>query len=134
MQNIKKLALYLSIMILSPALYGASDDATPQIKICKAALSSIMGIDHRTIQAEKRETGVVSLHYRIEGEKERYAYKCRVEGNRVIWGSAGGRWRTDKSDAVITFTIGGAHITIEERFNDEPLTRASRTTLPLSEL
>ena len=134
MQNIKKLALYLSIMILSPSLYGASDDATADIKICKAALSSIMGIDHRTIQAEKRETGVVSLHYRIEGEKERYGYKCRIEGNRVIWGSAGGRWRTDKGDAVITFTISDVHITIEERFNDEPVTQASRTTFPLSEL
>ncbi|HEO99723.1 MAG TPA: hypothetical protein ENO02_10535 [Epsilonproteobacteria bacterium] len=134
MQKIKRMTLYLSIVIFSPALYGASDDAAIHVKVCKAALSSIMGVDDKTIHAEQRKEGSISLYYRLEGEKERYDYKCRVDGSRVIWGSALGRWRTDKEDALITFSISDAHITIEERFTDEPVSQASRTTFPLSEL
>lgn len=134
MQKIKRLTLYLSIVIFSPALFGASEDAALHEKVCKAALSSIMGVDHKTIHAEQRREGVVSLHYRLVGEKERYDYKCRVDGSRVIWGSVGGRWRTDKCDALITFSVSDAHITIEERFTDEPASQATRTTFPLSEL
>jgi hypothetical protein len=122
------------LLLLSDMLSGASREAYTHLQICKAALSSIMGVDHAAIHTDKREDGIVSMSYRIEGESDRYEYKCRVEGNRVIWGSARGRWRTKKGDAVITFSVDSGNVTIRERFNDEPRSQGTKTTFPLSQL
>lgn len=122
------------LLLVSNTLFGASSDAYTHVQICKAALSSVMGVDHSAIQTEKRKHGVVYLQYRIEGENDRYDYKCRVEGNRVLWGSAKGRWRTKKGDAVVTFIVSNGNVTITERFNDEPSSQGNKTTFPLSQL
>ena len=120
--------------MISSFLFGASNDVYTDVQVCKAALSSIMGVDLAAIQTEKRKDGIVYLHYRIESENDRYDYKCRLEGNSVIWGSANGRWRTKKGDASITFEVSNGNITIKERYNDEPRSQGTKTTYPLSQL
>jgi hypothetical protein len=134
MFKIKRMTFFSILLLVSNTLYGASGDAYTHVQLCKAALSSVMGVDLKAIQTEKEKDGIVSLHYRIEGESERYDYKCRVEGNRVVWGSEKGRWRTKKGDAVITFSVSNGNVTIRERFNDEPRSQGTKTTFPLSQL
>ena len=122
------------LLLLSNILFGASRNGYTHLQVCKAALSSVMGVDHKRIHTKKRGDGTVSMSYRIEGENDRYDYKCRLEGNRVIWGSAKGRWRTKKGDAVVTFTVNSGNVTITERFNDEPRSQGNKTTFPLAQL
>lgn len=134
MFNIKSMTLFSILVLVSNTLYGASGDTYTHVQVCKAALSSVMGVDLKAIQTEQEKDGIVSLHYRIAGENDRYDYKCRVEGKRVIWGSAKGRWRTKKGDAVITFSVSNGNVTIRERFNDEPRSQGTKTTFSLSQL
>ena len=122
------------LLLVSNTLFGASSDAYTHLQVCKAALSSVMGVDHKMIHTEKRNDGIVYMYYRIEGESDRYDYKCRLVGNRVIWGSAKGRWRTKKGDAVVSFSVNNGHVMITERFNDEPKSQGNKTTFPLSQL
>ncbi|UFH60027.1 hypothetical protein [Sulfurovum mangrovi] len=134
MFNLNKMTFFSVWLLLSHTLYGASGDTYTHLQVCKAALSSVMGVDPRAIDTEQEKDGIVSLHYRIAGENDRYEYKCRVEGKRVIWGSAKGRWRTKKGDALITFSVSNGNVTIRERFNDEPRSQGTKTTFPLSQL
>lgn len=122
------------LLLGSNTLFGSSSDAYTHVQICKAALSSVMGVDHTVIQTEKRKHGVIYLQYRIEGENDRYNYKCKLEENRVIWGSEKGRWRTKKGDAVVTFIVSNGNVTITERFTDEPKSQGNKTTFSLSQL
>ncbi|MDM5271973.1 hypothetical protein PGH07_07265 [Sulfurovum sp. zt1-1] len=128
------LKIKILLLVISGFLFGASNDAYTHVQICKAALSSIMGVDIAAIETQKGKDGIVYLHYRIEGENDRFDYKCRLEGSKVIWGSANGRWRTKKSDAMITFQVRDGSVTIKERYNDELRSQGTKTTFPLSKL
>lgn len=104
------------------------------MQICKAALSSIMGVEPQMIKEAKSSNEIIYLYYRLEGEKERFGYRCKVVGNRVMWGSQMGRWRDQKDDEVISYQITGNSIIVKEHFNDEPESEAMLTTFDFSQL
>jgi hypothetical protein len=37
-----------------------------------------------------------------------WTYRCRIEGNRVVWASEPGRWRDDPKDEKVLFEDVGA--------------------------
>ena len=121
-------------MFAANDVYGESKNAFTSVQVCKAALASIMGVAPKSIKSKKRENGVVYLYYLLEGKSEIYGYKCKLKDNRIIWGSAMGRWRTQKDDMLITFKINNKSITIKERFNDESESEATNTTFSQSQL
>tara|TARA_R110002072_G_scaffold197707_1_gene355368 strand:- start:432 stop:785 length:354 start_codon:yes stop_codon:yes gene_type:complete len=83
-------------------------------QICKAGLSVVMGRAPNIMTTEKVNNGIVYLSYRRPSDNTKWSYRCRVEGNRIIWASAQGRWRTHSSDSVVTFGHDGKKIWVKD--------------------
>ncbi len=45
-----------------------------------------------------------------------WTYRCRIEGNRVVWAAEPGRWRDDPTDEKLFFEVveGGMQLRIIE--------------------
>ena len=118
MRNIirKRHAFTLLFLVAGTFLYAKPIEKR---QICKAALSLVMGVEPQNIRYDRESDGVFYLSYTLEEKGEPYRYRCKIEPNRVIWGSEMGRWRTKEEDALITYTLHAESVTIYERFNDE---------------
>ena len=73
--------------------------------VCKAAIAEIMGRDPRIVQIVRSDADVHYLSYVRQSDQSKWTYRCRVDGNRVIWASDPGRWRTDPRDGTVKFDI-----------------------------
>lgn len=105
--------------------------------ICKAAIGTVMGRDPRIIKASpaRENPKEVELFYIRQNDGTRWAYKCKLEDNRAIWGIPAGRWRTLPEDGTVTFTISGsgdsASVTIEDNLGGATI---SKKTFKLAQL
>lgn len=123
------LAVFLVLVLValsyvSNAEAGTANDAP---KIAKATIAAIMGRDPSIISVkEHTEKGVYYLDYIRQDDKTRWAFLCKLEGDRVIWAGAGspdnpnyvGRWRTHPEDEVITYRIQNGDVIIRQQFTD----------------
>ena len=131
----RRKSLFMILATLALTMLNANEKIhVSKEKICKAAISSIMGVDHQTIKSNIKEDGSVYLYYKIKGKWVKYDYKCKLDGKKVIWGTAMARWRTQSDDAVITYSVENDHLIIKEKFRDEPESEAIITTFPLAQL
>lgn len=110
-------ALAATVLLASNAV-GQSTVDLPMI--CKAAIAKIMGRDPSIIRIDRRSSDVVFLSYTRADDRTRWAYRCRIDGNRVIWASDTGRWRDDPRDEKAYFErlTNPPRIRIVERFSD----------------
>jgi hypothetical protein len=76
--------------------------------ICRTAIASIMDRDPKLIQSRTAPDGVVMLTYLRPIDNFVWAYRCRLEGNRVVWANEPGRWRDNAKDDRIFFEVVGA--------------------------
>ena len=96
-------------------------------QICKAGIGVTMGRDPAIMGS--REVGdTVFLSYIREDDGTKWSYKCRLEGQRVMWASDGpnvtGRWRNHPADEVLVYRVlDNGHLEIEERYSDGSSTR-----------
>jgi hypothetical protein len=90
--------------IETTAAGSAFDPAT----ICRTAIIAITDRDPKLMQAHTEPGGVVMLTYARPIDNFVWAYRCRLEGNRVIWANEPGRWRDSAKDDKIFFEIVGA--------------------------
>ena len=94
-------------------------------QICKAAVGAIMGRDPKIIAVTKNEAGVFYLHYIRADDGSKWAYRCKLEGNKIIWASDTGRWRNDPMDERITYDINGENLAIVQTFTDGSASKKS---------
>jgi hypothetical protein len=76
--------------------------------ICRTVITAITDRDPKLMQAQTGPDGVVMLTYARPIDNFVWAYRCRLEGNRVIWANEPGRWRDSAKDDKIFFEIVGA--------------------------
>src|SRR4051812_26592561 len=88
----------------SPADTAPSFD--PQA-ICRTAIASIMGRDPKIVQVTRVAGDVLFLSYVRPIDNFVWDYRCKIEGNRVVWASEPGRWREDPKDDKVFFEIVG---------------------------
>ena len=98
-----------------PAL--AVTDAAPAFEpeaICRTALASVMGRDPKLVRVTRDAGNILFLSYVRPIDNFVWDYRCRIEGNRVIWASEPGRWREDPKDDKVFFEIveGGKQLRI----------------------
>lgn len=86
--------------------------------ICKAGISKIMGRDPTTMSSRPTSDETIKVSYLRADDRKKFSYKCKIEGNRIVWGNSDGRWRTDPSDPVVTYKVKGNVFSINESFND----------------
>lgn len=99
-------------------LFSRWTHSVPAEYVCMVAIGTIMGRDPARMTTDRILGSTVFISYIRADDETHWAYKCRFEGDRVVWGNADGRWRTDPADSVVTFTISGRTVTITDAFDD----------------
>jgi hypothetical protein len=104
-----------------PALAVA--DAAPSFEpeaICRTAVASIMGRNPKLVRVTRIAGDVLFLSYVRPLDNFVWDYRCKIEGNRVIWASEPGRWREDPKDDKVFFEVveGGKQLRIIEDDGD----------------
>jgi len=95
--------------MLSASVSLASDAPSFEVEaICRTAIASIMGRDPKLMQVTLTAGDVLFLTYDRPADNFVWTYRCRIEGNRVIWASEPGRWRDDPKDDAVFFEVVGA--------------------------
>jgi hypothetical protein len=114
------LAMLLASMSLASAAPAFEVEA-----ICRTAIASIMGRDPKTMQVTRTAGDVLFLTYLRPMDNFVWTYRCRIEGNRVVWASEPGRWREDPKDDKIFFedVDAGKQLRIIENHGDGSSTK-----------
>lgn len=124
---------FLLQAVLPSGLLAAQPTPFSTRQICKAAIAAMMGRDPATMNARSVGNEVVLSYVRADGTT--WTYKCKLEANRVLWGSDPGRWRTHPDDERLYFSVSGPpaarRLEIEERFGDGSSSRKSFSTQQL---
>jgi hypothetical protein len=76
--------------------------------ICRTAIASITGRDPKIMQVTRTFGDVLFLAYVRPIDNFVWAYRCRIDGNRVLWASEPGRWRDGPKDDEVLFEDVGA--------------------------
>src|ERR1700687_145464 len=87
----------LTMLLASMSLASAAP-AFEVEAICRTAIASIMGRDPKTMRVTRTAGDVLFLTYLRPMDNFVWTYRCRIEGNRVVWASEPGRWREDPKD------------------------------------
>lgn len=102
--------ILMLLMAAQPAISSAR--TISQEDICKASIATIMGRDPSIMKIDTIQGDVVYLSYIRSNDETRWSYKCKLDGSKVIWGNAEGRWRTEE---LVTFTVSGDTVTITDK-------------------
>src|SRR5829696_8376604 len=86
-------------------------------QICKAGIGVVMGRDPATMESRLDGEAVFLSYIRADDGTE-WKYKCRIEGERIMWGADPGRWRDNPADEQLFFAISEGHLEVEERYGD----------------
>jgi hypothetical protein len=99
----------IAFTVLSASISPAS--AAPAFEagaICRTAIAAIAGRDPKIMQVTRTVGDVLFLTYVRPIDNFVWTYRCRIEGNRVVWASEPGRWRDDPKDEKVLFEDVGA--------------------------
>jgi hypothetical protein len=79
-----------------------------------------MGRDPKMMQVTRTAGNVVFLTYVRPIDNFVWNYRCRIEGNRILWASEPGRWRDDPKDEKVFFEVidGGKQLRVIEDHGD----------------
>jgi len=99
------MALAMGSAVISPASAAPSFEVET---ICRTAIASIMGRDPKIMQVTRTVGDVLFLTYVRPIDNFVWTYRCRIEGNRIVWASEPGRWRDDPKDDKVLFEDVGA--------------------------
>jgi hypothetical protein len=101
MPSVSRLLAFPFLLALAPA--ASADPAFETKAICRTAIAVIMDRDPKQLQATDAPDGVVVLTYARPFDNFVFTYRCRLEGDRVVWADEPGRWRDGAKDAKVTF-------------------------------
>jgi|GEM_PF-2317738 len=91
--------------------------------LCKATAAISFGRNFKIMQLDKvDEQGVAWVHYLRPSDRSRWAIRCHLQGDRVIWMSdnpdSSGRWRDGPEDDVLRWNITGDKLTMKLTYAD----------------
>lgn len=115
----KNILISIFVVIISISTSFATEKATfTKNQICKAGIAKIMGRDPEIIKIDRKSGETIFLSYVRQGDKTKRKYKCKINGNQIMWGLDDGRWRTHAMDSKVRFKIKGKSITVTDTFSD----------------
>jgi hypothetical protein len=109
---------------LAPVMAEVAPPYAPEA-ICRTAIASIMGRDPKIVRVTRIAGDILFLSYVRPIDNFVWDYRCKIQGNRVIWASEPGRWREDPKDDKVFFEIlgGGKQLRIIEDHGDGSATK-----------
>jgi hypothetical protein len=119
------LRLIASTMLFANVSLASAAPAFENEAICRAAIASIMDRDPKMMQIARIAGDVVFLTYDRPIDNFVWTYRCRIEGNRVVWGDEPGRWRDGPKDDKVFFEVveGGKQLRIVKAHGDGSSTK-----------
>jgi hypothetical protein len=115
----KKIFISMLVIIISmPISYAAEKDTFTKNQICKAGIAKIMGRNPTGMNIDRITEKTIFISYVRTDDRKKFSYKCKINGNRIIWGSVSGRWREHSMDSKVSFKVNGNMITVKDQFND----------------
>jgi hypothetical protein len=105
MSSVVRLLVFSILLALMSA--ASADPAYETKAICRTAIAVIMDRDPKQLQATDAPDGVVVLTYARPFDNFVFTYRCRLEGDRVVWADEPGRWRDGARDAKVSFEVAG---------------------------
>jgi hypothetical protein len=122
----RRVSPWASLAMLSASLSPAP--AAPAFEadaICRISLAAMTDRDPKIMQVSRTDGDVLFLTYVRPIDNFVWAYRCRIEGNRVLWATEPGRWRDDPKDDRIFFEIvdAGRQLRIIEEHGDGTSTK-----------
>lgn len=120
--SLRLIAITISFAILSRA---SGAPAFGVEAICRTAIAAIMDRDPKMMQVSLVSGDVLFLTFVRPIDNFVFNYRCRIEGNRVLWASEPGRWRDDPKDGNVFFEVvdGGKQLRIIENHGDGSSTK-----------
>jgi hypothetical protein len=105
------IALPMLLAGLSPASAAPAFEVEA---ICRTAIAAIMDRDPKAMKVTKTADDVLILTYDRPIDNYIWTYRCRIDGDRVVWASEPGRWRESPKDDKILFEVvdGGKQLRI----------------------
>lgn len=97
----------LALPILFAIPPASASQAFETKAICRTAIAVVMDRDPKVLQATDATDGVVVLTYARPFDNFIFTYRCRLEGDRVVWADEPGRWRNEAKDARVSFEVAG---------------------------
>lgn len=86
-------------------------------QIAEFAIATIMNQPKDIVLAAKSNE-IYTVSYTRKSDSEKFNYKVKFEGNKIIWSNIDGRWRNGEYDEKITFREEGNKLTIVQTFSD----------------
>jgi hypothetical protein len=116
----------LAVLIFSGclALPAFAAPAFAPEAICRTAIAAIMDRDPKLMVVTLDGGDILHLSYVRPIDNFVVDYRCKIEGNRVIWASEPGRWRDAPKDGKVLFEVidGGKQLRIvQDRGNGPPM-------------
>ena len=102
---------------------AAKADVHPYLgQICKATAAMTFGHAYKIVKLDRIDEGIAYVHYLRPSDSSRWAIKCKLESDKVVWASdnpeSTGRWRNDPADVVITFSIHDNKLNLKQVHSD----------------
>ena len=95
-------------MLLASVSPASAAPAFAAEVICRTAIASIMGRDPKIMQVTRTVDDVLFLTYVRAIDNFVWDYRCRIQGNQLVWATEPGRWREGPKDNKIFFEVVGA--------------------------
>jgi hypothetical protein len=114
-------ALLMTFTILSGSTSPVSAASSFAVEtICRTAVAAITDRDPKIMQVTRTVGDVLFLAYVRPIDNFVWTYRCRIEGNRVVWATEPGRWRDNPKDGEVLFEdVGeGKQLRIIENHRD----------------
>jgi hypothetical protein len=105
---VRLLALPFALILVALAPAASASAAFETKAICRTAIAVVMDRDPKLVQARDAPDGVVILTYARPFDNFVFTYRCRIDGDRVVWADEPGRWRDDPKDARVSFEVAGS--------------------------
>ncbi|QLC65553.1 hypothetical protein LPB248_04370 [Flavobacterium sp. LPB0248] len=85
--------------------------------IARYTMASIMGQSSKIIKVRKKDE-LYFVSYIRKSDHQKFDYKIKIDGNKILWANIDGRWRDSKYDEKITFVEKDNKLEIIQTFDD----------------
>lgn len=85
--------------------------------IARYTMSSVMGQPSKIIKVIKNED-LYYVSYIRKSDNQKFSYKIKFDGNKILWANIDGRWRNSEYDEKISFVEKNNKVSIIQTFSD----------------
>ena len=86
------------------SLVSLDTEPFAETHLCKATIHAVIGANPKIMRTSE-QFGSTIVAYNRESDGKFWDYMCRLDGDRMVWGSNGGRWHNHNMDEYIRVSV-----------------------------